>query len=99
VEASPADTALRLDEWSLVREDGAYRTRIGTPEFALELDMKPTQPVLLQGDRGFSRKGSSTAHASYYYSEPQLAVSGRVVARGAFARREGRGLAGSRMVE
>jgi len=83
VEASPADTALRLDEWSLVREDGAYRTRIGTPEFALELAMKPTQPVLLQGDRGFSRKGSSTAHASYYYSEPQLAVSGRVVARGA----------------
>ena len=31
-----------------------------------------------QGDAGFSRKGAERAQASYYYSEPQLAVTGTV---------------------
>jgi predicted secreted hydrolase len=91
VEASTTDTALRIDDWTLARAGGAYRTRVGTGEFTLELVMKPTQPVLLQGAGGFSRKGPSQAHASYYYSEPHLAVSGHVVARG--SRREVKGVA------
>jgi predicted secreted hydrolase len=91
VEASAADTAVRIDDWTLVREGGTYRTRIGTSEFSLELAMKPTQPVLLQGEGGFSRKGPLQAHASYYYSEPQLAVTGRIRARG--AEREVKGVA------
>ena len=91
VETSAADTALRIDDWTLAREGGAYRTRIATGEFTLELTMKPTQPILLQGEGGFSRKGPSQAHASYYYSEPQLAVSGRVHVRG--AAREVKGVA------
>jgi hypothetical protein len=33
-----------------------------------------TQPLLLQGDAGFSRKGPEEAQASHYYSEPQLAA-------------------------
>jgi predicted secreted hydrolase len=33
---------------------------------------------LLQGERGFSRKGPDPRAASYYYSLPQLAVSGEV---------------------
>ena len=32
----------------------------------------PTQPLLLQGDGGYSRKGPAPAQASYYYSQPQL---------------------------
>ena len=91
VEAKTADTDVRIDDWSLRREGGAYRTRIAGEEFTLELDLAPTQSPLLQGDRGFSRKGTSAASASYYYSEPQLAVSGRVVARG--RPREVRGVA------
>ena len=35
-------------------------------------------PPLLQGDRGVSRKGPDPREASYYYSRPQLAVSGNV---------------------
>jgi predicted secreted hydrolase len=38
---------------------------------------------MLEGDRGFSRKGPRDSEASYYYSEPQLRVSGRVRAGGA----------------
>jgi predicted secreted hydrolase len=82
VEASSSDTAVKLDDWTLVREEGTYRTRIPASDFTLELTMRPTQPPMLQGDRGFSRKGPKEAHASYYYSEPHLEVSGRVVSAG-----------------
>ena len=82
VEARIGDTHLMLDDWTLNREDTGYRTRIAAADFALELHFAPTQPVLLQGENGFSRKGPSTSHASYYYSEPHLAVSGRVQRRG-----------------
>jgi len=91
VEASTGDTAARIDDWSLVREGAVYRTRVGTDEFTLDLVLAPTQPTLLQGQGGFSRKGPSQAHASYYYSEPHLAVTGHVVARG--TRREVKGTA------
>jgi predicted secreted hydrolase len=78
VEAREDDTAVRIDDWLLKREGTAYRTRIESEDFALDLAMIPTQPVLLQGDRGFSRKGASAAQASYYYSEPHLRVKGRI---------------------
>ncbi|HEY2628536.1 MAG TPA: lipocalin-like domain-containing protein [Usitatibacter sp.] len=79
VEASSADTDVRIDDWSLKREAKAYRTHVEGDGFALDLELAPTQAVLLEGDRGFSRKGPLESQASYYYSEPQLAVSGRVV--------------------
>ena len=78
VEASTADTGVRLDDWSLVREGAGYHARVQGAEFALDLELAPTQPVLLEGDRGFSRKGPAAAQASYYYSEPQLSASGRI---------------------
>jgi predicted secreted hydrolase len=82
VTASTDDTDVRLDDWSLVREGRGYRTRVAADHFAFELSLVPTQPPLLQGDRGFSRKGPSMAQASYYYSEPHLRVEGRITARG-----------------
>jgi predicted secreted hydrolase len=42
--------------------------------------------MLLQGEAGYSRKGRDPANASYYYSEPQLKVSGRAGAGGAAPR-------------
>ena len=78
VEAQSGDTRVRIDDWTLERVAGAYRTKIDGEGFALDLVMTPTEPVLLQGDAGFSRKGPDASHASYYYSEPHLAVTGRV---------------------
>jgi predicted secreted hydrolase len=78
VEASEAETDVRLDDWSLARGSAGYRTRVKGEGFELELALAPTQPPMLQGDRGFSRKGPAARHASYYYSEPQLRVEGRV---------------------
>lgn len=82
VEARTDDTGVRLDDWFLRREAGAYRTRVEAAEFSYELALAPTQPVLLQGEGGFSRKGPRETHASHYYSEPHLRVSGTVTVRG-----------------
>ena len=82
VEASTADTDVRIDDWTLRRSGGAYAARLAADEFTLDLAMTPTQPPMLQGERGFSRKGPELRHASYYYSEPHLRVSGRVATKG-----------------
>jgi predicted secreted hydrolase len=81
--ASEADTDVRLRDWSLARgEDGSYSARIPAGEFSLDLRFTPTQPVLLQGKAGLSRKGPEEAQASYYYSEPQLRTQGRLTLKG-----------------
>ncbi len=82
VEAKTGDTDVRIDDWMLRRDADAYRTRVEADGFALDLAMTPTQAVLLQGEQGYSRKGPGAAHASYYYSEPHLAVKGRIRSAG-----------------
>jgi predicted secreted hydrolase len=82
VDAAAGRTDVRIDDWTLVRDPEAYRTRVVGEDFALDLAFAPTQPVMLQGDRGYSRKGPAGSQASYYYSEPQLRVSGRVTTHG-----------------
>lgn len=78
VEAKVEDTGVRIDDWLLKREGTGYRAAIVSDAFALDLALSPTQPVLPQGDGGYSRKGSGANQASYYYTEPQLRVNGSV---------------------
>jgi predicted secreted hydrolase len=80
--ASPATTDVRIDGWSLLLAGDTYDARIAARDFALDLSFAATQPVLLQGDRGASRKGPQPAHASYYYSRPHLATSGSLTLGG-----------------
>jgi predicted secreted hydrolase len=75
--AKTGTTDLKLDDWRMVRDpDGSYHVSVRSRELALDLRLAPTQPLLLQGTLGYSRKGPRPEQASYYYSEPQLAVSG-----------------------
>jgi predicted secreted hydrolase len=77
--ASLDDTRVHIADWQLVREPtGAYAARWADDGagFALALSLTPTQPLLLQGDAGFSRKGPQPSNASHYYSQVQLDVSG-----------------------
>lgn len=78
VDAATDDTRVRIDDWRLERSGAGYRATVAAEQFSLELDLVPTQPALLQGESGFSRKGPSPTQASYYYSEPHLRVTGRV---------------------
>ncbi len=81
--AKTGTTDVKLEDWSMRRgADGRYRVTVRGAELAFELQLAPAQPVLLQGDAGFSRKGPKLGHASYYYSEPQLRVSGSVTRAG-----------------
>jgi len=76
-------TDVRLDDWSMRRApDGHYDVTVRSGELSFTLRLAPTQPPLLQGENGFSRKGRQPEHASYYYSEPQLKVSGQVARAG-----------------
>ena len=79
-EASARDTNVFIDDWSFEHRGEAYHAKIPAEGFALDLTLTPTQPALLQGAAGYSRKGPGEGEASYYYSEPQLAVTGRVMA-------------------
>ena len=58
--------------------------------FRLDLEMQPTQPPILNGERGYSRKGPRPSQASYYYSVPQLKVSGSVARNGKTSKVTGR---------
>ena len=79
--AATQDTRVQIKDWSLVRDTGGrdgktYKAVVAGEGFKLALQLQPTQTVLLQGDKGLSRKGPDEKQASYYYSEPQLATQG-----------------------
>ena len=72
-----ADVAIR--GWRLRRSgDGRWTTQVAAESFGFALDFTPTQPPILQGLGGYSRKGPRAEQASYYYSIPHLRVAGRV---------------------
>jgi predicted secreted hydrolase len=81
-EAATADANLRLRDWSLVRNGPYWQAQLRAGDFELDLRCEQVQPVLPQGRAGLSRKGPEAAQASYYYSLPQLAVSGRIGLQG-----------------
>lgn len=84
VHAGRADTAVRIGRWHFERSgdeaDSRYRGQAGGGDapFTLALELQATQPLLLQGHLGFSRKGPLPTQASHYYSWPQLRVQARV---------------------
>ena len=80
--AAGDDTRVRLRDWSLVRGPQHYVAHAVAADFALDLRCAPTQPLVLQGAQGLSRKGPLPQQASYYYSQPQLAVAGAITLRG-----------------
>jgi len=87
-EAAQGDTHVTLRDWLLTREGpvdaSRYRTQIASDNagFRLDLALASTQPLLLQGNAGFSRKGPRPEQASHYYSQPQLAATGMLTLDG-----------------
>ena len=82
-QASETTTDVKLGKWSMRRDSsGSYAVNLPARDFTLTLAFQPTQPLMLQGEQGYSRKGPRPEQASYYYSEPQLKVSGTVTRNG-----------------
>ncbi|TFZ02194.1 carotenoid 1,2-hydratase [Ramlibacter henchirensis] len=81
--AEPGDTRVHLRDWYLQRRsDGGYEAKLAAGEFTIDLRFSPTQPLLLQGAQGLSRKGPEPEQASYYYSVPQLGAAGTIRLQG-----------------
>lgn len=90
-EAFTHDADVRLENWRLRRSpDGRFVAQILAKEFRLNLAFEPTQPILRQGQAGYSRKGPLPSQASHYYSLPHLKVSGTVQLDGSARRVTGR---------
>jgi predicted secreted hydrolase len=86
-EARPAyarldDTGVAIGSWQLQRtpldRGSRYQAVLDDAGFGFALQLDTTQPLLLQGDAGYSRKGPEVSQASGYYTQPQLAVTGQV---------------------
>lgn len=80
--ASAQNTRIRLRDWTLEHQGDGLEARLRCTDFALSLNLTPSQPVLLQGDQGLSRKGPEVSQTSYYYSLPHLQVRGELELRG-----------------
>ena len=64
--------------WSAKMKGDAIHLRAAHEGTELSLELKPRKPLILQGDRGLSRKGSGYGQASYYYSFTDLATRGTI---------------------
>jgi predicted secreted hydrolase len=86
--AKEGDTAVTLRDWRIVRQGkpDASRYEIAARSelagFALDLSMSAPPHIVLQGNAGYSAKGRQPGEASHYYSQPQLAVEGRLTLDG-----------------
>ena len=81
-QAQEGSATVFIDDWSLLQSAQSYVIKLGSEDFALNLLLTQTQPPLLQGDAGYSRKGADPSLASYYYSIPHLRVQGEIAVAG-----------------
>ncbi len=73
--AGTDDARLVLGSWTLRRDGQTWRAELPARDFKLSVALQRTQPLLMQGEAGYSRKGPGPGEASHYYSEPQLAAN------------------------
>lgn len=81
-----------LEDWSVTadsttRSDAAYRQpsaalRAEADGITLDLRLDDARGPILQGDRGYSQKGSEPGNASYYYSLTRMPTAGRLTLDG-----------------
>lgn len=77
--------AVWIEDWRVdadPRDSRRWRLRAAAGDVSIELALTPRKPVVLQGERGLSRKSADAGNASYYYSLPQLASDGTITIAG-----------------
>ncbi len=75
-------TGVWVGDWRMDQQQDRYTAIVNGKDFSYALTMTPSAPPVLNGIGGFSRKVADPRHASYYYSRPQMAVSGTVTLDG-----------------
>jgi predicted secreted hydrolase len=88
--ASRETTDVNIRDWRLRLTPAGYDIQATDPALSMKLSATPTQPILLQGEKGFSRKGPLPNQTSYYYSQPQMQVAGQLTLAGTLHEVKGR---------
>ena len=65
-----------LEDWSAEGDGVSTHLRASDGDVALDLSVSAGKPVVLQGDRGLSRKGPEPGNASLYYSFTRMPARG-----------------------
>ncbi len=68
-----------LEDWQVEAiEDDAFRIRASEQGLSVELILRPSKALVLQGEEGLSQKGPGVGNASYYYSFTRMQADGMV---------------------
>lgn len=76
-----------IDDWSMSSDTSAtdpltsLQLKAKGAQFAYQLQLTSTKPLVLQGQQGFSQK-SEQGQASYYYSQPYFQANGELTIDG-----------------
>jgi predicted secreted hydrolase len=65
-----------VESWSAEGDGASTRLRASEGDVTLDLSLSPAKPVVLQGERGLSRKGPEPGNASLYYSFTRMPARG-----------------------
>lgn len=76
--AESAPFRVWVERWSADGAGASPRLHASDGDVALDLELSATKPVVLQGDRGLSRKGIEPGNASFYYSFTRMPAVGTV---------------------
>jgi predicted secreted hydrolase len=76
--AEAAPFRVWVEGWSAEGAGASPRLRASEGDVALDLELAATKPVVLQGERGLSRKGPEPGNASFYYSFTRMPARGIV---------------------
>lgn len=100
--AETAPLRVWIEDWKLATVGGVtgtpeqglagllpLRVRAAQDGWGIDLELTFDRPLVLQGDRGLSRKGARPENASYYYSVTRLRTRGSVEVDGESVEAEG----------
>jgi predicted secreted hydrolase len=71
---------VKLGSWTIQQQgaDDDYKLSAHSADLDLDLDEHAAKPLVLEGVGGLSQKDKGAGEASYYYSYPRLATTGRI---------------------
>lgn len=81
--ATGDDLQVWIDDWSVEPvSSGTYLLKSSGGNISISLDLKPEKPVVLNGDKGLSKKSYDPGNASYYYSFSRMKTTGQILIEG-----------------
>lgn len=71
-----------VENWQAADSEGSTILTAEDSNVAIRLELVPEKPIVLQGDKGLSRKGPKEGNASYYFSQTRIASRGVITIDG-----------------